>query len=605
MKRIILISILLVGTVWSQVTFSVDVENVKGNISPYIYGVNNFNYIEDAGVTFQRFGGNRLTGYNWEENASSAGSDWQHSSDGYLGGDDVVGAAWTNFVDTANINNLKSIVTLQMAGYVSADKDGTVDSVDTAPSARWKEVKFQKGSAFTTTPDLTDDYVYMDEGVNFLIEKYGLSKDGGVMGYALDNEPVLWDDTHPRIHPDPVTFVEYRDKSIALSKAVKDVDANAEIYGGVLFGWSAFTDGSWGDLDGEWFIDAYLKAMKQAEEDDGRRLLDVLDLHWYPEAQGDGKRIVFDGGTGDGSNEARIQAPRSLWDPDYKEDSWIAEWQTKGPIALLPMINEKIETNYPGTKLSFTEWDFGETSHWSSGLAASDALGIFGEYNVYATTYWGDLGAYGQAAYKIYGNYDGSGAKYGDVAIEASTSDKDATSIHAAISTKDDTKLHIMAINKRDVTVDATINLNGNQTWSDAEVWGFDSLSAEISKKESVANISLNSFTYSLPARSVMHMIVSASVGTTDKINSFNNGLYQNQISINANSFTIPVVKSGELNLKIMNLQGKTIQSVSVNVNNVENWQYNVNANEYANGVYLISVSGNALNEQLVAKWVN
>ena len=55
-------------------------------ISPYIYGVNNANTSGvyptgtasalPSNLTFDRLGGNRLTAYNWETNASNAGSDF-------------------------------------------------------------------------------------------------------------------------------------------------------------------------------------------------------------------------------------------------------------------------------------------------------------------------------------------------------------------------------------------------------------------------------------------------------------------------------------------------------------------------------------------------
>ena len=68
--------------------------------------------------------------------------------------------------------------------------------------------------------------------------------------------------------------------------------------------------------------------MKAAEDSAGHRLVDYLDLHWYPEAKGGGARIVFDTAPTDAAKlaayqEARMQAPRSLWDPAYKESSWI------------------------------------------------------------------------------------------------------------------------------------------------------------------------------------------------------------------------------------------------------------------------------------------
>jgi hypothetical protein len=39
-----------------------------------------------ANLTLSRSGGNRMTAYNWETNASNAGSDYYNENDSFLGG---------------------------------------------------------------------------------------------------------------------------------------------------------------------------------------------------------------------------------------------------------------------------------------------------------------------------------------------------------------------------------------------------------------------------------------------------------------------------------------------------------------------------------------
>jgi len=65
-------------------------------ISPYMYGING----DDAGtlpanLTLWRFGGNRLTAYNWENSASNGGEDWYNQNDDYLGGGNTPGDTTT------------------------------------------------------------------------------------------------------------------------------------------------------------------------------------------------------------------------------------------------------------------------------------------------------------------------------------------------------------------------------------------------------------------------------------------------------------------------------------------------------------------------------
>src|SRR5262245_20575209 len=66
----------------NPVTITINPEANRTAISPFIYGTNQD--LTGARVTARRFGGNRTTGYNWENNASNAGNDYLHQSDNFL-----------------------------------------------------------------------------------------------------------------------------------------------------------------------------------------------------------------------------------------------------------------------------------------------------------------------------------------------------------------------------------------------------------------------------------------------------------------------------------------------------------------------------------------
>lgn len=101
------------------------------------------------------------------------------------------------------------ITTIQMAGYAAADIDGEVTEEEIAPSSRWIPVKPYKGTAFSLTPDTTDNAVYIDEYVNYLVQKLGnATSRTGIQAYSLDNEPALWKSTHARMHPEQTTCRE-------------------------------------------------------------------------------------------------------------------------------------------------------------------------------------------------------------------------------------------------------------------------------------------------------------------------------------------------------------------------------------------------------------
>jgi len=72
----------------ADITVFVDATEPEFAISPLIYGMNmgGPDALPKTGIPFWRIGGNRWTAYNWENNASNAGSDWYYQNDAYLGG---------------------------------------------------------------------------------------------------------------------------------------------------------------------------------------------------------------------------------------------------------------------------------------------------------------------------------------------------------------------------------------------------------------------------------------------------------------------------------------------------------------------------------------
>uniref|UniRef100_UPI003899578F glycoside hydrolase family 44 protein n=1 Tax=Paenibacillus kobensis TaxID=59841 RepID=UPI003899578F len=510
-----------------NVSFTVNTGSERANISPYIYGTNqDFSNVGDYSA--RRYGGNRLTGYNWENNASNAGSDWLHSSDDFLcnttvSGCNAPGAAVTQFHDISVANGNYSLVTLQMAGYVAADKNGAVAESEAAPSARWRQVVPAKGSAFSLTPDTSDNKVYMDEEVNFLVQKYGSAATAtGVKGYSLDNEPALWSSTHPRIHSAPVGAKELVDKSVALSKAVKAVDPAAEIFGPALYGfygYYALQDApDWASEKGSynWYVDYYLDKMKQASQTAGTRLLDVLDVHWYPEAQGGGQRIVFNGTGNADLQKARVQAPRSLWDQTYLESSWIAQ-SFASYLPIIPKLKSSIDTYYPGTKLAITEYSYGGEGDISGGIAQADALGIFGKSGLHFASFWKTEtnSDYVNSAFKLYRNYDGNGSKFGDIHVKADTSDVANSSIYASVKDNTNGELHLIVLNKSfDSPMNAAIQIAGDKSYTSGTVYGFDGTSTSITQVGAISSISGNQFTYTVPPLTAYHIVLKAGTDT-------------------------------------------------------------------------------------------
>ncbi|MGN1147050.1 MAG: glycoside hydrolase family 44 protein, partial [Lachnospiraceae bacterium] len=372
-------------------------------ISPYIYGVNAGVDLSSVSAGSLRLGGNRMTAYNWENNVSNAGSDWYNSSDMYMVQDipknlaSQPGAVALNVSAEAMEYQVPyALLTLPMLGYVANESSGYLGEEEAAPSAYWCQVLNRKEGEYTLEPDTQDGVVYNDEYLHYLFEKIGDSGSAsGFKGYALDNEPALWNATHSLAQREKLTCTELLEKTTDLALVIKEMDPGADVFGPALYGYYAFLclqdAPDWREIQAEngyrWFIDYYLDTMEEKEQEYGCRLLDVLDLHFYSEARGACGERLCEHYEEDACIKARIDSVRSLWDGDYKEDSWIMDTGAKF-FPLLPNVQQSIDEYYPGTKIAFTEYDFGGGDHISGGVAQADFLGTLANHEVYLATLW-------------------------------------------------------------------------------------------------------------------------------------------------------------------------------------------------------------------------
>ena len=437
-------------------------------ISPYVYGLNFYNGITNAPPlpTFDRAGGNRWTAYNWENNASNAGSDYLYESDNFLSSSATPAEAVRASIAGDRAVGAASLVTVQMQGWVSADENGPVSTSNPPDTTRFKPLVFKKSTqtaaAFTLTPSTTDNAVYMDEFVWALDQKFAGQ---GIFGAGaatptfieLDNEPELWSSTHLEIQGStPISSDAYIAKTIALTKALKDQFPDITIVGPAHYGFGGIYNWQ-GELSAtpsgaNWFPDKYMAALKTASTSYGKPLVDVYDFHWYSEATDpNGTRVTSLNGASltDAQVQAVAQSPRSLWDAGYSEKSWVHDVMG-GPIALLPRLQAKIAAANPGMKLGITEYNNGGCQNIAGALAESDNLGIFGAQGVYAANYWplSNNESYCMAAFRAFRGFDDASATFGDVAVQASSSNVQNVSAYASTDSAHAGRTVFVAINR-------------------------------------------------------------------------------------------------------------------------------------------------------------
>lgn len=493
-------------------------------ISPYIYGVNTGVDLNAVSAKSIRLGGNRMSAYNWENNVSNAGSDYYNTSDMYMIADipdefkRVPGGPALALSNQACEHNIPyTLLTLQMLGYVTSSKRGRVTEENAAPSEYWVEVKNRKNGEFTLDPDKKDGAVYTDEYLNYLFDKLGKSdSETGIKAYALDNEPVLWKHTHSLAWRGELSCSEIIERSLDLASLVKEMDSEAEVFGPALFGYSAFVDlGSapdWQQIKADngyrWFIDYYLDEMRNAEKNGSTRLLDVLDIHYYTEAKGVCGERSCNHYDNDGCIKARLDSVKSLYDENYREDSWITDTGAEF-FPLLPNLQQSIDKYYPDTKIGFTEYNFGGGDHISGAVAEADTLGIFAEYGVYFASIWSfDNNQYQLAAINMFTDYDGKGNGFGDTLIK-NEYENENISVYSSIDGSDENTVKVIVTNHsihNETPVE--ISLASDEKYQSAEVYSLYGDSIEIMAMPAVEDIAENTFLYTLPPLSVTEFII-------------------------------------------------------------------------------------------------
>ena len=510
----------------STVTVTVNPSN-KRPISPYIYGINFATQIDGAptALTLDRWGGNRATAYNWETNASNAGSDYEYENDNASGNKEA-GADISALIAKDQKLGMASIVSVQMQGLVAGDANGPVSVANPPDKTRFKKVFYEKklvtNEPFTIAPSVSDDYVYMDEFIWALDQKFagqhifGVNPSTQHVFVSLDNEPELWNSTHLEIQgKSGITSDSYIARTVSLATALKKQFPDLVIFGPVHYGFMGIY--SWnGELSAapsgnNWFADKYLAALKAASTSFGRPLVDVYDFHWYPEAtDSKGARVttLMSPNLTDDQVQAIVQSPRSLWDKTYKEKSWITKDVIGQPIAILDRLQTRIDTEFPGMKLALTEYDNGGGQHIAGTIAQADNLGVFGTHALFAATMWmlGSKEPYSLAGFRAFRNFDGANHNFGDTSIQATSSNVASVAVYVSTDSGHPGRVVMVAINRS--PSDQVTSISGQPLSGAAHL--FEMTASTAAKQPSIRPVAAgaqpvsgSSITLTLPALSV------------------------------------------------------------------------------------------------------
>ena len=517
----------------AAVTVTVDAAADRRPINPAIYGVAfaTTAQLQDLRAPLNRSGGNAASRSNWQVNADNRGSDWYFESIADTSA--VAGERGDTFVTASRAGGAQPMLTVPTIGYIAtvngtrskiASFDSRVYGAQDSCDTQWfpQACNGLRGGVPITGNNPLDANIANAPSVqaawaSHLVQTFGLAAAGGLRYYILDNEPSLWHETHRDVRPIGATMDDTRDALIAYSAAIKSVDPGATLAGPEEWGWSGYFysgyDQQYGNAHG-WsalpdrqahgnadYLPWLLQQLKARSDLDGRRVLDVVTAHFYPQ----GGEFWPAGDVSTTMQLRRNRSTRALWDPAYVDETWINQ-----AVTLIPRLRTWTDTYYyPGTPIGITEYNWGAETHINGATTQADIYGIFGREGLDLAARWTtpDASTPTYKAMKMYRNYDGNGGAFGDTRIRTvSSANPDSLSVFAAERSTDGA-LTVMVVSKvLSGTTPVTVSLSNFSPATTAATWQLTSANA-ITHLSDIA-ISNATLSATVPAQSVTLFVI-------------------------------------------------------------------------------------------------
>ncbi len=269
-------------------------------ISPYIYGKNNslsdnpahplsaakWQFWRDTGIRmFRENGGNNSTKYNWRRKLTSH-PDWYNN---------VYPHDWDYAAQSLaeNLPGAKGLWALQLIGWAAANRNNNFDDWGYNRSQWWEGVHNNWAGGGGPEKGDGDPTKYLmpwpaDSTVGILTHWFeDLGLDPERFNYwNMDNEPEVWHGTHDDVISRSFTAEDYMQNYFAVAKAARALYPNIKLLGPVStneWQWYNWNNDkvSYGGKSYVW-LEYFIKRVAEEQAASGVRLLDVLDLHFYP-----------------------------------------------------------------------------------------------------------------------------------------------------------------------------------------------------------------------------------------------------------------------------------------------------------------------------------
>ncbi len=473
----------------TAVNVTVDVLSDRHTISSYVYGgafPQDAAHITDSGLTVVRWGGNGASTYNWKLGTYNADADYYYEDFGFGGLNNPADSDSVQFIKDVKAAGSSPLMTMVMLPWVaqsseiagaggnlhwtfSVSQDGACSTkVDQYNTDAGVNLESDCATTMVASPTqinrayfpLLDGPPQGGDPANSLYRNQWAAALASAFGtaphfYNLDNEIDIWSGTHVDIHPNPTTYNELRDIYLLEAGNLKGWDPAAIRLGPVSCCWyfywrSAAGGGDTSSHGGVDFIPWWVNEVAWADEVSGKRSLDVMDIHAYPDADLPSTQAA--------KQALAVSIYRDWWDPTFTSaagyivgDGFSNEPLDSKPFRI-PRMRAILNSTYPGTKFSITEWSaaFAGESDFSTALGDADAYGILGRERVYLSTRWGAPSPANPnyLALKLFTNYDGAHHGFGTMSVsDTNNGNPNLFSSYAALNSAG-TQMTLLVLNK-------------------------------------------------------------------------------------------------------------------------------------------------------------
>lgn len=522
--------------VYSQtITVSVNAAEGRKTVSPFLYGRNNnFSNVpgsptpaadikryKEAGLRFAREnGGNNATKYNWKTKLSSH-PDWYNN---------VYDHDW-DFANTTIETNMPSLGVMwsfQLIGKVASNKNHNFNDWGYNSSQWWTGVAQNLAGGGTVNPaggaDALvegDPDLYLKtwpadsttEILNHWFGKDGLDFDENIFRYwNMDNEPEIWEGTHDDVMPAQLSASDFMDRYFAVAKSAREKFPDIKLIGPVTaneWQWYRWANESL-YIDGKYYswLEYFLKRVADEEQASGMRLLDIVDIHWYP---------------GEQSNADVVQLYRVLYDEDYAYPGANGVKTINGGWdndANKEYIFKRIETwlttyfgEDHGITLCMSEFGSNTSDVNANAVLYASMLGTFADHNVEIFTPW----TWKPGMWEVLHLF----SRYGkNTRVNSVSTQENTVSAYSTINENVDSLTMILV--NRDLTISKKVNVNLSNFYVSSGNYAVKEIAALPTNETFVSHtnnglnsrtvsISGNAFEITLPPLSITAVILKGS----------------------------------------------------------------------------------------------